>query len=150
MKRVDIPIWIVQLICLLIFTASAGIALYAVNKYSGDLDFSDRVENAVKYGFPPAGLCLANRCCSAGVAVQLAFSVFTILLIIFEIILAAVHRLGPVGNIIIQCIKTAIWSFFFVLSIIAAVQGTVSGWSIFLILVLWYAPRHPFQRTVQG
>ena len=48
MKRVDIPIWIVQLICLLIFTASAGIALYAVDNYSDDLDFSDKVENALK------------------------------------------------------------------------------------------------------
>ena len=49
LKRANIPLWIIQLICLLIFTAAAGFALYAVESVSDDYGFSGDVEHALKY-----------------------------------------------------------------------------------------------------
>ena len=45
MKRVLIPIWVIQLIVLLVFAAAAGLALYAV----GSVDLGNAVENVLKY-----------------------------------------------------------------------------------------------------
>jgi hypothetical protein len=49
LKRANIPLWIIQLICLLIFTAAAALALYAVERVSSDYGFSGDVEHALKY-----------------------------------------------------------------------------------------------------
>lgn len=58
---------------------------------------------------------------------------------ITEIILAASHRLGPVANIVMQSIKSAIWTVFFIIAVIGAVNSEESGLTIFLVLVLLYA-----------
>ena len=59
-------------------------------------------------------------------------------MVIVEIILSATHRLGPVANIVIQCIKSLIWTVFFAIAIRAAVVGSESIGGIFLLLVMWY------------
>lgn len=51
MKRVLIPLWIIQLICLVIFAAGAGFALYVVDKANDDYGFDENVQNALKYAF---------------------------------------------------------------------------------------------------
>ena len=77
---------------------------------------------------------------SAGVAVLMAFAILTILMNIVEIILAARHKLGPVANIVMQSIKSAVWTVYFVLTIIGVSrQGSASsGLSIIMSLVLLY------------
>ena len=67
----------------------------------------------------------------------MALSAFTIILDIVEIILAARHKLRPVGNIVMQVIKSIIWTFYFVGTIIGIARGGASGLSIFLVLILF-------------
>ena len=45
LKRVLIPLWIVQLIVLVIFCVAAGLSLYAVDTF----EFDDTIENVLKY-----------------------------------------------------------------------------------------------------
>lgn len=45
LKRANIPIWVIQLLVLLIFTASSAIALYAVSSIE---NFDDNVGDDVK------------------------------------------------------------------------------------------------------
>ena len=55
LKRANIPIWVIQLIVLLIFTASAGIALYAVeniDNLNGNISLGNNVEQVLKCVFP--------------------------------------------------------------------------------------------------
>jgi hypothetical protein len=49
LKRANIPLWVIQLICLCIFTAAAGIALYAVESVSGDYGLGGDIQHALKY-----------------------------------------------------------------------------------------------------
>ena len=49
LKRVNVPIWVIQLIVLLIFTGTAAIALYVVADAGDQLDLGDNVENVLKY-----------------------------------------------------------------------------------------------------
>ncbi|KAK3699512.1 hypothetical protein LTR37_016381 [Vermiconidia calcicola] len=119
LKRVLIPLWVIQLIVLLIFSAASAFALYVTTSEQLELD------NSVK------------SVLNAGVAVQLSFSVGTILVDIAEIISVARHTLGPVTNIVIQSIKSLVWTVFFVLAIIAAISGSLTGLSFFLIIILF-------------
>ena len=59
-------------------------------------------------------------------------------MVFVEMVLFCTHRLSPVINIIIQSIKSAIWTFYLIITIIAAVQGGSSGGVIFLVLVILY------------
>ena len=49
LKRANIPLWIVQLICLVIFTGGAGVALYAVERVSSDYGVGGDIEHALEY-----------------------------------------------------------------------------------------------------
>lgn len=55
-----------------------------------------------------------------------------------EMVLFCTHRLSPVANIVIQSIKSAIWTFYLIVTIIAAANGVSSGFVIFLVLVILY------------
>jgi hypothetical protein len=46
LKRVLIPLWIIQLLILGAFAASAALSLYVVD--NTDIELGDRLENAVK------------------------------------------------------------------------------------------------------
>jgi hypothetical protein len=57
-------------------------------------------------------------------------------MILVEIIMAATHHLGPKVHLVFQCIKTAIWTGFFLVVIRNAAVGDISGLSIFLVAAL--------------
>ena len=80
--------------------------------------------------------------CSTGAAINLAFAAFTILMVFVEMILFCTHRLAPVANIVMQCIKSAVWTFYLIITIIAAAQGVSHGGFIFLVLVILFVPHH--------
>ncbi|KAK3701068.1 hypothetical protein LTR37_015630 [Vermiconidia calcicola] len=117
LKKALIPLWSIQLIVLLLFSATSALALWAVDQ----VELDNSVESVL----------------NLGAAIQLAFSAATIVLVIIEIILVACHRLGPVANIVIQSIKSLVWTVFFILAIIAAVDGSLTGLGFFLLLVLF-------------
>ena len=45
LKRVLIPLWVIQILVLLVFAGAAGVVLYAVEKVNPD----DSVESVLKY-----------------------------------------------------------------------------------------------------
>ena len=68
----------------------------------------------------------------------LGFAVLTIIMIITEIIMASRHVLRPVFNIVMQSIKSAIWTIYFCLTVAgaAAINNVSSPVGIILSLVL--------------
>ena len=124
LKRVCIPLWVIQLLVYLIYAGASGVALWAVDAAEdrGYLD-DDKYDGVA-------------QTLNIGAAVSLALSVFTIVLVIVEIILAAVHKLKPVANIVFQVIKSLIWSAWFILTIVSVANGGATGLNIFLSLVL--------------
>ena len=80
--------------------------------------------------------------CSASAAINFAFAIFTILMVFVEMVLFCTHRLSPVLNLVMQCIKSAIWTVYLILIIIsAASSGGSGGGAVFLILVILYVPQ---------
>lgn len=59
-------------------------------------------------------------------------------MVFVEMVLFCTHRLAPVANIVMQSIKSAIWTFYLGTTIASAVRGTSSGGVIFLVLVILY------------
>ena len=61
LKRANIPIWVIQLIVLLIFTASAALALYAVDNIDNldNISLGDNVEQVLKCASPIHGSVFA-------------------------------------------------------------------------------------------
>lgn len=55
-----------------------------------------------------------------------------------EVVLFCTHRLSPVAFLVMQCITSAIWTFFLIITIVAAVKGVSNGGVIFLVLVILY------------
>ena len=49
MKRVLIPLWVIQILILLAFTAASALALYAVDTYSEEVNLNDSVQRVLKY-----------------------------------------------------------------------------------------------------
>ena len=68
----------------------------------------------------------------------MAFAVLTVIMNITEIIMASRHVLRPVTNIVMQSIKSAIWTVYFCLTVAgaAAISRVSSGVGIVLSLVL--------------
>lgn len=69
----------------------------------------------------------------AGVFVAVA--AFSIILDVVEIIKYARHSLSPLFFLISNCIKMAIWTVYFVISLIGIIQGS-GGLGFFVALVL--------------
>ena len=63
---------------------------------------------------------------------------FTIILDLVEVMLFVRNMLKPVSNIVMQCVKSTIWTVWFVLTIAGAAEGNANGLGIFLALVLLY------------
>ena len=51
LKRALIPLWVLQLLVLLILIGSSAVGLYAVQEYNEDVDVSDNVYMAATYVF---------------------------------------------------------------------------------------------------
>ena len=77
---------------------------------------------------------------SISLAVLLALSVLTILMVFVEIVLLCAHRLNPVISLVFQCIKSAIWTVYFIITVVgfASGGGSQGGGGLFLVLVLLY------------
>lgn len=142
LKRVLIPIWVIQLIILLIEVAGSAISLYAVDSYSDG--------NIVYEGFkcvsPTANFHLSNvltrHLHSIAAAVAIAVCASTIIVDIVEIVMVARHSLRPVANIVIQSIKSSVWTVWFVFTIIGFVDISELGHSsygvgLLPIIILW-------------
>lgn len=125
MKRVLIPLWLIQIAACIILAIASALVLWVVN------DAQDTGE------FKKQNLDGLGTAVNALAATILTVAIFTILMDIVEIILAAIHRLKPVTNLVLQCIKLVIWTVFFILTIIAAAKANAGGLSIFLQLVLF-------------
>lgn len=68
----------------------------------------------------------------------MAVSILTILLNIVELVLVIRNKLKPLANLVVQCIRTTIWTIFFLLVIVAIVKGGTSGLVVFVSLLILY------------
>ncbi|KAK5173582.1 uncharacterized protein LTR77_002263 [Saxophila tyrrhenica] len=116
-KRVLIPFWVIQILICLVFILAAALGLYVVDNVNADA----AVEAAL----------------NTGAAVDLTFALLTILFDVAEMIMMCMHRLHPVTFIVFQCIKSAIWTAFLLLTIYAAAVSSTTGLTIFLVVVLF-------------
>lgn len=124
LKRVLIPLWVIQLIftILVLLSASVGLGVWQENAddFSEEYDNTEDVEKAIKIG--------------AGV--YIAVSSVTILFNIVEIVLFARKRLNPIVAVVLNSITTLIWVVIVILAIVALVQSGVSvlGFIFFLVI----------------
>ncbi|KAM0722888.1 hypothetical protein Q7P37_001086 [Cladosporium fusiforme] len=121
LKRVLIPLWVVELIIMGIFFILAGILIGAVNSVMDDYRF-DEADGAAWLA-------------SAGTVMGL--SGLTILLTVIEIGSLAAHRLNPSFHLASACIKTTIWTIWFILSAAASAHvGSSSALDVVLSLLV--------------
>lgn len=130
-KSVLIPFWTVQLFFMLVFIALLGLALGVLVTYdSNDEDWDNsRFDNI------PDPEHVLHEAKNIFVPVWIALCVICLILTITEIILLARHKLRPLAFLIMNVIKTAIWTALFVLDIISAVTAGGRTTSIVGIII---------------
>ncbi|KAI0380349.1 hypothetical protein F5Y04DRAFT_258063 [Hypomontagnella monticulosa] len=128
-KRHLLPIWILQIIGAIIYTVVAALLLAAAAYVRGH-----RRSSGYRYYGYSASELMEYAAVTGGVV--LALSIGTLLLCIIEITLYARRRLNPIFLLSSACVKTLVWTAYFVLCIIAAAVGTVSVLDIIVSLVL--------------
>ncbi|EMC91422.1 hypothetical protein BAUCODRAFT_328240 [Baudoinia panamericana UAMH 10762] len=119
LKRVLIPIWVIEIIWFIVIAVFAGIDLFVYEEY---LDGEDAYVVEVL---------------DIAAVVLLAAAVISIIFRITEIALFARHRLSPVVYLVLHCIPGAFWIFIFVADIVEAVQGYQSGITFVFSTVLF-------------
>ncbi|KAI1077694.1 hypothetical protein F5B20DRAFT_583106 [Whalleya microplaca] len=130
-KRQLLPCWILQMLCAAIFTVIACLLLAAAGYIRSH--GTTRTSSTHYYGFTRQELIVYAN---ATGAVVLVLSIGTILFDLIEAVLFAKRRLDPVLLLSFACVKTLVWTVYFILSIIAAASGTLSALDLVLSLVL--------------
>ncbi|KAF7196051.1 hypothetical protein HII31_02677 [Pseudocercospora fuligena] len=126
LKRVWIPLWVIQLIFVLILLVVSSFALYGV-AYIDENDPTNDYDNVY-------------TALNAVAAVYIAICGLTVLFTLVEIILLARKRLNPVVAVSLESILFLIWLIIFVLVIVGVARaprqaGSALGF-IFIIVVL--------------
>jgi hypothetical protein len=116
-----IPCWCIQIFFMILFIALLGLALGVLNSWEVDND-QDGDDNAKLTEH------IAHVTTRVFVPIWITLSVVCLVLTTTEIILLARHKLKPLAFLIINIIKSAVWTALFILDIYSAV--TVGGRTI--------------------
>lgn len=133
-----IPFWCIQIFFMLIFIALLGLAEDLLISYdnNNDEDWDDTKFDNVND--PEHVVHVATNIV---VPVYITLCVLCLVLTITEIILLARHKLRPLAFLVMNVIKTAIWTVLFVLDIVSAVTAggrTTSAVGIIIDAILLY------------
>ncbi|KAK5124029.1 hypothetical protein LTR85_002226 [Meristemomyces frigidus] len=111
LKRVLVPFWVVDLIWFLVILIFASMDVGLYNEESG----IDVIEAAV----------------------LLAMSSISMILDVTAIVLLARHKLTPVTYLVFQCVKTAFWTYPFIVDIVLSAHHYKTGLSFLFTVVLF-------------
>ena len=145
-KSVLVPFWTVQLFFMLVFIVLLGLSLGVLVTY----DNNDEDWNDSRFDNIPDPEHVIHEAKNVFVPIWITLCVICLILTITEIILLARHKLRPLAFLIMNVIKTAIWTALFVLDIISAVTAggrTTSIVGITIDAILLYVPHsQPHQK----
>ncbi|KAI1372340.1 hypothetical protein F4677DRAFT_463348 [Hypoxylon crocopeplum] len=133
-KRDMLPLWILQMLCALIFAMVAGLLLASaayIESHQRDSAYDGIGYDSYRYTRSQA---IEYARTTGGVVLGLGLS--TAILDVVEIALYARHQLSPVLLLSFACVKTLVWGAYSVLSIIGAATGAISVLDLVLGLVL--------------
>lgn len=137
-KAVLIPFWTIQLFFMLVFIALLGLALHVLVTYDNNNDENWDDSRFDGISDPEHVVHVAT---DVIVPTWMTLCVICLVLTITEIILLARHKLRPLAFLIMNVIKTAIWTALFILDIISAVTAggrTTSVVGIIIDAILLY------------
>ena len=142
-KSVLIPFWCIQIFFMLLFIALLGLALGVLDTYENNNDEDWDNTQFDNVSDPEHVVHVATDLI---VPVWITICVICLVLTITEIILLARQKLRPLAFLIMNVIKTAIWTTLFILDIVSAVtEGgrTVSVVGIIIDVILLYVSPPP-------
>lgn len=153
-KAVLIPFWTIQLLVGLLDLALLGLSVGIIvtwehnNDNCGDgidCNFNDTDVSTEAKMYVPIGLhflLIPANARNSIVPIWIAMLVICLVLTITEIVLLARHKLKPKTFVIMNTIKSTIWTILFVLDVISSVDRnsrTTSFLGLIIEALLWYA-----------